>query len=259
MTVAGEAVSNPVSQEIIASSGEHEKKETKRMIREKDTKAADYDHLRLPDIWELKGDYYQVLGHAWDHEVKDFKVIYRPLYHCTAKPDRFQAHYLAASHFARWESKFHKVVYASRREYEELVPEKVRKFVLAGPFWHDPMWTAERGFAERTAPRRREDGETRHRHSVVPAKVVKVESMMISSTREVGDVPSTDTGHREVVVGDKTQDPPLPRGDEMTKPSSQPAENAQEDDNATCSLGTRTHEKKDFMLQEHEDEARLSC
>ena len=25
-------------------------------------------------IFELKGEYYQVLGHAWDHEIKDFKV-----------------------------------------------------------------------------------------------------------------------------------------------------------------------------------------
>ena len=62
-----------------------------------------------PEIWELNGDYYQVIGHAWDHEVKDFKVVYRPLYHCTAKPDRFEAHYMAVSHFSRWEEKFRKV------------------------------------------------------------------------------------------------------------------------------------------------------
>lgn len=36
-------------------------------------------------VYELSGQYYQVLGHAWDHEVKDFKVLYRPLYHCELK------------------------------------------------------------------------------------------------------------------------------------------------------------------------------
>lgn len=28
-------------------------------------------------VFKLKDDYYQMLGHAWDHEVKDFKVVYR--------------------------------------------------------------------------------------------------------------------------------------------------------------------------------------
>ena len=50
-----------------------------------------------------------LVGHAWDHEVKDFKVVYRPLYHCTAKEDRFEAHCMAVSHFSRWEEKFRPV------------------------------------------------------------------------------------------------------------------------------------------------------
>ncbi|CAD7933350.1 unnamed protein product [Amoebophrya sp. A25] len=113
-------------------------------------------HKGLPDIWELKGEYYQVLGHAWDHEVKDFKVIYRPLYHCTAKPDRFQAHYMAASHFSRWESKFNKVLLSTWEDFETFIPPEVRKLVLPGPFWVDPEWTKENGFAERTKERSRE-------------------------------------------------------------------------------------------------------
>jgi hypothetical protein len=85
-------------------------------------------------IFVLKGQYYQLLGHAWDHETKDFKVIYRPLYHCKAAEGRFEAHTLASSHFSRFESKFQAVSWAQ-------VPNEAKAFVLHGPFSYDPSWS----------------------------------------------------------------------------------------------------------------------
>lgn len=89
----------------------------------------------MPLVYELKGEYYQVLGHAWDHEVKDFKVVYRPLYHCPASAERFEGHVLAISHFSRWEEKFHRVEISN-------LPPAVRSLLLPGPFWSDPLWTS---------------------------------------------------------------------------------------------------------------------
>ena len=86
------------------------------------------------ECYELKGEYYQVLGHAWDHQTKDFKVIYRPLYHCPSAVDRFEAHVLAASHFERWDDKFKRVPLSS-------LPAAAARLVLPGPFVHDPEWT----------------------------------------------------------------------------------------------------------------------
>ena len=86
------------------------------------------------ECYELKGEYYQVIGHAWDHQTKDFKVIYRPLYHCPSAVDRFEAHMLAASHFERWGDKFKRVPLSS-------LPAAAARRVLAGPFVHDPEWT----------------------------------------------------------------------------------------------------------------------
>ena len=84
-------------------------------------------------LYELKGDYYQMLGHAWDHEVKDFKVIYRPLYLCDAKADRFEAHYLAASHFSRWDEKFSRIDLANPSQLAQL-PAAVRSVLHASGF-----------------------------------------------------------------------------------------------------------------------------
>eukprot|EP00966_Prymnesium_polylepis_P316359 7309925-Prymnesium_polylepis.1 len=92
-------------------------------------------------VYVLKGQYYQELGHAWDHEAREFKVIYRPLYHCEASHGRFEAHVLAASHFSRWEDKFKRVSAAE-------LPAAVAAWLLPGPFFHDPEWT----FASRSAP-----------------------------------------------------------------------------------------------------------
>ena len=89
------------------------------------------------EVWELKGEYYQVLGHAWDHEVKDFKVVYRPLYHCPASAGRFEAHALATSHFSRWESKFNRMDPATLMAD---LPPAAAALLLRGPFVHDPQW-----------------------------------------------------------------------------------------------------------------------
>lgn len=78
-----------------------------------------------PRVFELAGQYYQLLGYAWDHQVKDFRVLYRPLYQCEAKAGRFEAHSLAVSTFERWEEKFREVPLAQ-------VPEDVVA-MLEGP------------------------------------------------------------------------------------------------------------------------------
>merc|ERR1719291_313003 len=81
---------------------------------------------------ELSGQYYQVLGHAWDHFRRDFAVVCRPLYHCDAKADRFEAHLLATSHYERF-NKFRPV------RYEELDLAS-KGNVLPGPFVADAQW-----------------------------------------------------------------------------------------------------------------------
>ena len=87
-------------------------------------------------MWSLAGKYYQVIGHGWDHETKDFKVFYRPLYHCPAKKGSFEAHLLACSHFERWEKKFTQL---SEADVSQL-PAEVKAYILGGPFVFDPEW-----------------------------------------------------------------------------------------------------------------------
>ena len=106
------------------------------------------------EVWELKGEYYQVLGHAWDHEVKDFKVVYRPLYHCPAAVGRFEAHALATSHFSRWESKFNRMDPAT---LEADLPAEAAALLLRGPFVADPQWA----FASAALPTGAPPGATR--------------------------------------------------------------------------------------------------
>lgn len=67
------------------------------------------EELQNLDVYALAGKYYQKIGEVWDHETKDFKVLYKPLYACGSKPGSFEAHHLAVSTFTRWESKFVKV------------------------------------------------------------------------------------------------------------------------------------------------------
>jgi predicted metalloenzyme YecM len=90
-----------------------------------------------PSVFELKGQYYQILGHAWDHQIKDFKVVYRPLYHCAAAEGRFEAHTLACSHFERWDAKFRRL---SPEEVAQL-PAPAAAMLLPGPFTFDPAWS----------------------------------------------------------------------------------------------------------------------
>jgi hypothetical protein len=49
---------------------------------------------------------YQLLGHAWDHETSDFKVLYVPLYSVKSKDARYEPHTVAVTHFERWDEKF---------------------------------------------------------------------------------------------------------------------------------------------------------
>ena len=91
-----------------------------------------------------------MLGHAWDHEVQDFKVVYRPLYHCSSKEGSFEAHVLAVSHFSRWEDKFVRVKGPDGgfHSVPAALPAEARELLLAGPFVKDPQW----GLPARTAP-----------------------------------------------------------------------------------------------------------
>ncbi|CAL1125807.1 unnamed protein product [Cladocopium goreaui] len=60
--------------------------------------------VKAGEYYQLKGSYYQVLGHAWDHFRRDFCVVYRPLYHCegflgpsaVARESRFRRRAMAA-------------------------------------------------------------------------------------------------------------------------------------------------------------------
>jgi hypothetical protein len=60
----------------------------------------------LETIYLLDDKYYQKLGEVWDHETKDFKVLYKPLYSCPSKHSSYEAHHLATSTFERWHRKF---------------------------------------------------------------------------------------------------------------------------------------------------------
>merc|ERR1712107_964828 len=70
----------------------------------------------------------------------DFCVVYRPLYHCAAKEDRFEAHVLATSHFERF-SRFKKISYSE-------LDSQAKSAALPGPFWQDSSW----GLAPDTSP-----------------------------------------------------------------------------------------------------------
>ena len=75
-------------------------------------------------VYHLDGKYYQKLGEVWDHETKDFKIFYKPLYNCGSKVGSFEAHYLAVSTFERWNSKFHFVSDLSS------IPAEVTPFIV---------------------------------------------------------------------------------------------------------------------------------
>lgn len=52
---------------------------------------------------------YQFLGHCWDHETSDYKVLYVPLYKVKPKDSRYDSHTVAVTHFERWDEKFVRV------------------------------------------------------------------------------------------------------------------------------------------------------
>lgn len=63
-------------------------------------------NVSIHDVYTLNDQYYQKLGEVWDHETKDFKVLYKPLYCCGSKAGSYEAHHLATSTFERWERRF---------------------------------------------------------------------------------------------------------------------------------------------------------
>jgi hypothetical protein len=84
---------------------------------------------------------YQKLGEVWDHQTKDFKVLYKPLYNCSPEGGvglvgRFEAHMLAVSHFSRWQSKFE-----PNRVSAATIPAEAKSYLVdpaalsSGPTW----------------------------------------------------------------------------------------------------------------------------
>jgi hypothetical protein len=80
------------------------------------------------DIYYLDNLYYQKLGEVWDHETKDFKVFYKPLYSCAAKPGSYEAHALATSTFERWTRKF---IPISQLPSDHLLPEEISRYLVS--------------------------------------------------------------------------------------------------------------------------------
>eukprot|EP01060_Flectonema_neradi_P012923 TRINITY_DN19720_c0_g1_i1.p1 TRINITY_DN19720_c0_g1~~TRINITY_DN19720_c0_g1_i1.p1 ORF type:complete len:212 (+),score=18.93 TRINITY_DN19720_c0_g1_i1:51-638(+) len=88
-------------------------------------------HLRSKNLFLKRGEkYYQVLGHAWDQETKDFTIVSRPLFHCKAQLDSHEAFLMMTS-----KSQF----FESVSSYDEL-PANAQDLALCGPFQYDPEW-----------------------------------------------------------------------------------------------------------------------
>jgi hypothetical protein len=77
-------------------------------------------------IFILDEKYYQKLGEVWDHETKDFKILYKPLYSCPSKNGSFEAHHLATSTFERWHRKF--IPLTSLENHS--LPDSLRDYLL---------------------------------------------------------------------------------------------------------------------------------
>ena len=78
-------------------------------------------------VYVLDSKYYQKIGEVWDHETKDFKILYKPLYCCPSKTGSYEAHHLATSTFERWNRKFSLV----RSCDIESLPAEVKSHVVA--------------------------------------------------------------------------------------------------------------------------------
>mmetsp|Transcript_65487 Transcript_65487/g.188397 ORF Transcript_65487/g.188397 Transcript_65487/m.188397 type:complete len:157 (+) Transcript_65487:66-536(+) len=91
------------------------------------------EQLHAGSYVQKAGDYYQVLGHAWDFSRRDFCVVFRPLRHVDAKTDSHEAHVLATSDILQFGSSYEKVSYAD-------LDTAAKASALPGPFWKDPEW-----------------------------------------------------------------------------------------------------------------------
>jgi len=84
------------------------------------------------EFYENSGQFYQVLGRAWDHFRRDFCIVYRPLYHSEAQEGRWEAHVLATSHLEGFKT-FRRVDFTD-------LDLGSKSYVLPGPFWQDEKW-----------------------------------------------------------------------------------------------------------------------
>mmetsp|Transcript_43819 Transcript_43819/g.93804 ORF Transcript_43819/g.93804 Transcript_43819/m.93804 type:complete len:160 (-) Transcript_43819:67-546(-) len=82
---------------------------------------------------ERAGNYYQILGHAWDYDRQDFVMVFRPLYHTEAKANSHEAHYLATTTFKGRGPEYKPVTYAE-------LSSAAKGLALPGPFWKDQEW-----------------------------------------------------------------------------------------------------------------------
>ena len=73
---------------------------------------------------------FQIVGYAWDQRMKDFNVVYRPLFHEAGCLRGDEPHLLGTCHI----SYFDEVV-----KYGDL-DLKAKSFVIPGPFTYDPEW-----------------------------------------------------------------------------------------------------------------------
>eukprot|EP00927_Polykrikos_kofoidii_P073072 TRINITY_DN69146_c0_g1_i1.p1 TRINITY_DN69146_c0_g1~~TRINITY_DN69146_c0_g1_i1.p1 ORF type:complete len:178 (-),score=20.81 TRINITY_DN69146_c0_g1_i1:134-667(-) len=88
--------------------------------------------VKAGKYYESSGQYYQLVGHAWDHYRRDFSVVYRPLFHCTAQEGRSEAHVLATADFEHF-GHFREVGYHD-------LSVSAKNMTLPGPFWRDESW-----------------------------------------------------------------------------------------------------------------------
>eukprot|EP01061_Rhynchopus_euleeides_P015868 TRINITY_DN26998_c0_g1_i1.p2 TRINITY_DN26998_c0_g1~~TRINITY_DN26998_c0_g1_i1.p2 ORF type:complete len:194 (+),score=22.54 TRINITY_DN26998_c0_g1_i1:181-762(+) len=83
-------------------------------------------------VYTKRGDKcYQIVGYAWDQRMKDFNVVYRPLFHHKGYMNADEAHLLGTAPISYFEElvPYHKLDPASKER------------VLPGPFTLDPDWT----------------------------------------------------------------------------------------------------------------------
>ena len=85
----------------------------------------------MSSIYILDNKYYQKLGEVWDHEVKDFKVLYKPLYNCENKKGSFEGHHLATTSFERWNRKFQSINSLNNETENHPLPDYIQEYLLS--------------------------------------------------------------------------------------------------------------------------------